>query len=137
MKSERLTERIGDGVRYDNGEYIITCYPKNNNLTPVDELAVKLCEFEDKKESGSLLELPCKVGVKVWLYACICDEVGKEKFDILEGEIISFSYQKEELWAYCRYKCGLTYWHLVEDFGKTLFLTKEEAEKALKEREKQ
>ena len=78
---------------------------------------------------------PCKVGQTVFFYTCVCDEAGKEKFDILEGEVISFSLQREGLWAYSRYKCGLTYWHLVEkDFGKTVFLTKEEAEKALAER---
>lgn len=77
---------------------------------------------------------PCKVGEMVFFYCCVCDEVGKEKFDILEGEAISFSIQKEGLWAYCRYKCGLTYWHVVEeDFGKTVFLTREDAEQALKE----
>ena len=75
---------------------------------------------------------PCKVGQTVFFYTCVCDKEGEEKFDILEGEVISFSLQEEGFWAYCRYKCGLTYWHLVEqDFGKTAFLTKEEAEEAL------
>ena len=78
---------------------------------------------------------PCKVGQTVLFYTCVCDEVGKEKYDTLEGEVISFSLQKEGLLAYCLYKCGLTYWHLVEqDFGKTVFITREEAEKALAER---
>ena len=77
---------------------------------------------------------PCKVGQEVFFYTCVCDEAGKEKYDILEGEVISFSLQKEGLWAYCRYKLGLTYWHLVaDDFGKTVFLTREEAEQKLKE----
>lgn len=64
---QRLTKRVGDGVRYDNGEHIITCYPKNNNLNPVDEMAVKLCELEDKIENGTLKELPCKVGDTVYM----------------------------------------------------------------------
>lgn len=76
---------------------------------------------------------PCKVGQTIFFYTCVCDKEGEEKFDILEGEVISFSLPKEGLWGYCRYKCGLTYWHLVEkDFGKTVFLTREEAEQALK-----
>lgn len=86
------------------------------------------------KDKSRYIELPCKVGQTIFFYTCVCDEIGKEKFDILEGEVISFSIQKEGLWAYCRYKCGLTYWHLVvKDFGKTVFLTREEAEQALKE----
>lgn len=86
--------------------------------------------------SEGVIVLPCKVGQMVFFYTCVCDEIGKEKFDILEGEVISFSIQKEGLWAYCCYKCGLTYWHLVEnDFCKTVFLTREEAEKAVERSE--
>jgi hypothetical protein len=88
------------------------------------------------KDKSLFVELPCKVGQTIFFYTCVCDKVGEEKFDVLEGEVISFSMQKEGLWAYCRYKCGLTYWHIVDkDFGKTVFLTKEEAEAKLKEME--
>ena len=101
----------------------------NNNPLKYD----KECPiFKDK---SLYIELPCKVGQTIFFYTCVCDKEGEEKFDTLEGEVISFSIQKEGLWAYCCYKCGLTYWHLVEqDFGKTVFLTQEEAEKALAER---
>ena len=79
---------------------------------------------------------PCKVGDTVWWVTEIVDENCEEKPDILLGEIASFSVQKEGLWAFCRYVNGLTFWHLVSDyFGKTVFLTREEAERALKERE--
>ena len=79
---------------------------------------------------------PCKVGDTVWWVTEIVDENCEEKPDILLGEIASFSVQKEGLWAFCRYVNGLTFWHLVSDyFGKTIFLTREEAERALKERE--
>ena len=79
---------------------------------------------------------PCKVGDTVWWVTEIVDENCEEKPDILLGEIASFSVQKEGLWAFCRYANGLTFWHLVSDyFGKTVFLTREDAERALKERE--
>lgn len=130
MKSKRLTERIGDGVRYDSGNYIVTCYPKNNNLSPIDKLVVKLCEFEDKKESGSLLELPCKIGAVVW--ACL-------NGDILKAKVWGISTEKylyeEQIYFKVRVKDKRSY---VFDktllLGKSVFLTKEEAEKALKER---
>lgn len=48
--TERLTKRAGNGVQYDNGKYVVTCYPENNNLTAVDKIAVKLCDFEDREE---------------------------------------------------------------------------------------
>ena len=78
---------------------------------------------------------PCKVGDMVWWVTTIVDENCEEKPDILLGEIASFSMQEEGLWTFCRYVCGLTFWHLVSDIGKTVFLTREEAEQALKERE--
>ena len=84
-------------------------------------------------EHGVVL-LPCKVGDTVWWVTEIVDENCEEKPDILLGEIASFSVQKEGLWAFCRYVNGLTFWHLVSDyFGKTVFLTREEAERELKE----
>lgn len=55
---KRFTERRGDGVRYIEGRYEITCYPKNDNLSDIDKMAVRLCELEDKIESGQLVELP-------------------------------------------------------------------------------
>lgn len=70
---------------------------------------------------------PCKVGAEVFYVHEICDEY----LDISKGEVISFSLQKEGLWVYCRYEDGLTYWHLVEEFGIELFLTREEAEAKL------
>ena len=75
---------------------------------------------------------PLKVSDRVFFVHEMCDKNGKEYLDISAGEVVSISIQPEGLWAYCRYFDGLTYWHkLYEDFGKTVFLTKEEAEKAL------
>lgn len=68
---------------------------------------------------------PCKVGVEVYFAA-------KERDRIFKGELISFSLDAAHFWFFCRYYCGLSLWHQVEDFGKTVFLTREEAEQALK-----
>ena len=91
--------------------------------------------FADYFLEHGVIVLPCKVGDTVWWVTEIVDENCEEKPDILLGEIASFSVQKEGLWAFCRYVNGLTFWHLVSDIGKTVFLTREEAERALKERE--
>ncbi len=89
----------------------------------------KLADF--LLENGVIVP-PCKVGDKVFYVNEMCDENAEEYLGISVGEVVSFSMQKEGLWVYCRYEDGLTYWHLVEEFGKELFLTKEEAEQALK-----
>ena len=152
---ERLTEHLGDGVRHDNGEYIITCYPKNKNLNPVDKLAVKLCELEDKIENGTLIELPCKVGDTVYViterhpcYACMC--VGdfchkdchindKSKLVVKEAKVFYLLFQEMSNKIQVEVKktkhlVGHFLGFDIKDFGKTIFLTKEEAEKALAER---
>ena len=104
-----------------------------NECRAIEGCGLDLVEKQaDHLLANGFIVPPCKVGQTIFFYACVCDEEGEEKFDILEGEAISFSIQKEGLFAYCRYKCGLTYWHLVEkDFGKTVFLTRAEAERAL------
>ena len=84
------------------------------------------------KNKANFIELPCQVGHKVFWVTTTCNDDGEEFTDIYEGEIVSFSIQKEGLWAYCRYDNGLTYWHVVSDyFGRTLFFTKEVSEEAL------
>ena len=116
---ERLTALLMAGA----GDFI-----KKNGALNCTKLADYLLEH-------GVIVLPCKVGDMVWWVTTIVDENCEEKPDILLGEIASFSMQKEGLWAFCRYVGGLTFWHLVSDIGKTVFLTREEAKRALKERE--
>ena len=83
-------------------------------------------------ENGVIVP-PCKVGDVIFFVDMVCNEEGEEELGMSIGKVVSFSIQKEGLWMYCRYEDGLTYWHLVDDeLGKTVFLTKEEAEKALR-----
>ena len=70
---------------------------------------------------------PCKVGSGVYF-------ADLENKSVWDGELVSFSLDAAHLWFNCHYKCGLNIWHPIEDFGKTVFLTREEAEKALAER---
>lgn len=70
---------------------------------------------------------PCKVGVNVYF-------AGLGRGECLCGELKSYCLDSH-LWFNCHYDGGLNYWHPIEDFGTRVFLTKEEAEQALKERE--
>lgn len=71
------------------------------------------------KPKSRFVELPCEVGQKVWFI----NKVGVPDDDYR----MSFHYE----WV-----VGETYFHLsmLNVFGKTIFLSREEAEKALKER---
>ena len=78
---------------------------------------------------------PCKVGDTVYFVHTVCDTEGKEYEEILAGTVHSLSVDEKRTWLYISYLGGLNYWHTFYDFGKTVFLTKEEAERALKESE--
>jgi hypothetical protein len=94
-----------------------------NGDVSFDYFTSKCDHFKDK---SLLVELPCEVGCEVWF-------ADKDNNSVWDGMLISFSLDASHLWFNCRYKCGLNYWHTIEDFGKTVFLTKEDAEAKLKE----
>lgn len=89
------------------------------NSEPVRAAVERLAEYEDAEEKGLLVKLPCKVGDTAYkistgmiLPSCILmiADKGNGYFAFLEdGTVVSLC-----------------------DFGKTVFLTREEAEQALK-----
>lgn len=85
--------------------------------SPIDRLA----EYEDLEEQGKLLKLPCAVGDLVY---------SATKYNgVCEHEIRKFQFDKNG-WCACS---NLKF--PISDFGRTVFLTREEAEAALKELE--
>lgn len=89
--------------------------------------ARKLCDYEDLEEQGLLVRFPCKVGDD--LYCIVNGEVKKLKvhsFGIPDFEIIDIEF---------KYVDGFKIVRFVGEVGKTVFLTREEAEKKLEEME--
>lgn len=105
----------------------------------------KLATYEDAEEQGLLLRLPCKVGDTVWVVTSpfnVFDDIEYDnnmRSEVYEAFVSSVTF----------YKCGEQYRisakvtnHFIEqyfqkrDFGKIVFLTKEEAEAKLKEMER-
>ena len=86
----------------------------------------KLAEYEDLEEQGLLLRLPCKVGTTVYNTTWWDDVQEKVKVD---GKTFYRTVHK--------HKVSKSTFSLLDiyDFGKTIFLTKSEAEKKLKEME--
>jgi hypothetical protein len=89
----------------------------------VGEAIDKLAAYEDAEEQGRLVILPCKVGDTIYV---IFD--GK----IWDGKVyrISYSDYYGKITATAWVKQGIS--AAFEHFGKTVFLTREEAEAALK-----
>ena len=84
----------------------------------------KLKDYEDLEEQGLLMRLPCKIGESVYMVAQDC---GGDTLDCRRGDCegCPYLYSFVEENSFDSYMC--------DDIGKTVFLTKEEAEKKLKE----
>lgn len=105
---ERLTRRHSDGsVGISQFRYY--------NYDDCQKMMQKLAAYEDAEEQGLLLRLPCKIGTEIYeLKRCITyGEVGDkpEYYYWISSEVFCLN--------------------MVGYFGKTIFLTKAEAEKAL------
>ena len=77
---------------------------------------------------------PCKVGQTVFYLTSIDTEKELNVREIFQGYVVANAYDGKSIWLSVKYTNGLFYYHDSKDFGKTVFLTKEEAEKALAER---
>jgi hypothetical protein len=89
----------------------------------------------DKLISEGVIVPPVKVGDKAYHLTGIDTRRELDLTDIFEGKVCSISKQEDALWIFCRYDNGLTYWYTESDIGRKLFLTREEAEKALERSE--
>ena len=83
----------------------------------VREYLKELQHYKDLEEQGRLIELPCKVGDTVYLVHRYREETRLICNNVPECEIVPMSFDLI----------------LFDSFGKTVFLTKEEAEAKLKE----
>lgn len=130
---ERLTERN------DIGNYFYPkCFEKCDGLGAsskcdncelTSSVCEKLGEYEDLEEQGRLIKLPCKVGDTVYcienkeIYTCTVGKISISKNNGVWVEI-NFPREMPDIVA-IEYN--------PDDFSKTVFLTKSEAEAKLKE----
>ncbi len=131
---ERLTTTSNKGGVAFTFDLDITC--DKSEIMKILKLAEKLKEYEDLEEQKKLLKLPCAVGDMVY-YAD-----NEYYFTVLPVKVdeVAIMESNEIL-----YKCLLfdgngdveTQFDFdKDDFGKIIFLTKEESEAALKEMSK-
>jgi hypothetical protein len=86
----------------------------------------QLCKCKDLEEQGRLIELPCKVGDTVW---AIFPTWTPMECEVVAIEILTSTVNIET--KVVDSDADRIFWPA--DFGKTVFLTKEEAEAKLKE----
>ena len=119
---ERLTERNPSWI--DDELWESACEP---DCEEIDAVYRRLKAYEDAEEQGLHLLFPCKVGTQI--YTIIYD-FEQEKYMITETEIIEVT-ENCNGWFFKSLKNILAF--RLSDFGKTVFLTKSEAEAKLKE----
>ena len=114
-------------------------YMSNNDVriktNSIEKLARKLAEYEDLEEQGLLLRLPCKVGDIIYRVNTGAKE------PVIKMRVLQVNYKQlhkdriiiridaindNDMGESC---------YLLEDIGKTVFLTQEEAEQKLKKME--
>ena len=129
---ERLTEKQSSGydLKAMNGEYC-NRYCEQQRVETCNECVIyqaiqKLAEYENAEEQGLLLRLPCPIDTTVYDITWWDDVQEKVKVD---GKTFYRTVHK--------HKVSKSKFSLIDiyDFGKTVFLTKAEAEQKLKEME--
>ena len=133
---ERLTERIkrlqkDDLIVYTNGKYEDTI-PAEMTNDDIRAVLKKLADYEDLEEQGLLVRLPCKVGDTVYRV----DAGAKQPIiPMTVSEIHFLCYKNERAVRFDvigKEDMGESCYRL-EDIGRIVFLTHEEAEKKLEE----
>ena len=137
---ERLTKRLADGTAY-TGALINASIKGVTYPTYIGKAADKLAEYEDAEEQGLLLRLPCKPNSEVFL---ICSRYTHCSFEDVPFEESSCEGcehgcdSRKELYIHRNESVGIEWIaRNLNKFGKTVFLTREEAESKLKEMEGQ
>lgn len=107
------------------------------NMWAMAELREKLKRYEDAEEQGLLLRLPCKVGDTVYVVTSpfnVFDDIEYDenmKDEVYESYVSSVSFYEsgEQYRIYAKATNHFIGAYFREcDFGKTVFLTREEAE---------
>lgn len=102
----------------------------------------ELKSYKDLEEHGLFVRLPCKVGDTVWVVTSPINVFGYDEYDgdaeyeVYESFLSSVSYYAsgEQFRIYAKVTNSFIVAYFREcDFGKSIFLTREEAEKKLEE----
>ena len=129
---ERLTEKIGNtncvkGCGSNCKYGFQHCRTEDwENCKTIDDVIDKLSQYEELEEQGRLVKLPCKIGTEI--YDITWWDNVQEKV-VVKGKAYYRTVHKHKVT-----KLPFTYSD-IDNFGKTVFLTKSEAKQKLKEME--
>lgn len=137
MEYKRFTKRTAKGLKLKKGRKYVELFA-DKELTR--QALIHFAELEDKIENGTLIELPCKVGDKVY---CVPSKKEYEenirhmveRFNVVsERQISAITIRQRSIGVRVGGFPETSY--AEKEFGKTLFFTREEAEAKLEELQK-
>lgn len=136
LEDESFDEEMMDNLEIDpfaDVRGLIAIFYRN--MWSMAELREKLKRYEDADEQGLLLRFPCKVGDKIFLdFAGFGTDI--DKFTVKDFHLDCF--EDGETILFCDYESNdstLSGQIDVMEFGKSVFLTRKEAEAKLEEME--
>lgn len=145
---------------FECGEYCDSCSQGAGNCKTVKNMLKKLAYYENLEEQGLLVRLPCKVGDIVYVDSEILpiedmecyEDIDNKIPSYFQGRVVSFRFAQRNWmkiavkakWLYewvddetgpesDYIECEKNFSILLSTIGKTVFLTREEAEKKLEE----
>ena len=86
-----------------------------SEYVPIIDALNRLAEYEDMEEQGLLLKLPCKMGDKLWIIVTKRPRVYSPEFSFVKASKLTWNNLQQVL----------------KGLKKTVFTSREEAEKAL------
>lgn len=125
---EDFDDFMTDSLQYGTDSILGLIAVFYRNIWAMADLRETLKRFENLKEHGTIIELPCKAGDTFWTFT----EVSSGVYD---GDVVDIQVGKIEI----RFNEGEPYFYIdnmefgIDCFGKTIFQTREEAEKKIKE----
>lgn len=159
-ENERITYNEKRNLEFECGEYCDNCPTGTAYCRTIKEMIRKLATYEDLEEQGLLVRLPCKVGDIVYVDSEILpiedmecyEDIDNKIPSYFQGRVVSFRFAQRN-WAKIAVKakwlyewiddetgpesdyieCEKNFSILLSTIGKTVFLTREEAEKKLEE----
>lgn len=112
-------------TRHEDADMVIEVTAKQ--LKEYENVLTELKKYKDMEAAGKLVKLNCKVGDTIWYV-----EEDDDDYPI-KLEIDTISRNDNDTWYYAYDDDSNKYGFIDSDFGETVFFSKKEAEKKLKE----
>lgn len=125
-RQTRDYERLNGKAELENADISLNFIKQYWEHRQVAEWLRELKTYKDAEKQGLLLRLPCPIGSTVWF-------VGNEFINDYEVRRYTVDETGIDYIQIAKEIEGKDYWNSfsIDDIGKTVFLTKEEAEQAL------